>query len=323
MTSRGAIAAVLVARLFIASTASAQLLDIVEVSFPNINCVFDLDCTITVQDTVDEDFLPGFEGGFVQSRTFPPGESGTLGEGLIGYLYRIDLRDAVVPPGVTVCLDTFALPFVGALTAVDFDGDALPDDVFVATDGGLGSVAPSTAERDGDAVVFAFEPEVCVDETSFFFGFASAASPVFIQAQILLEADGGQLSTLANVRVPALATRPPLNGWIIMADVLGDFGTGAFAASSGRFATSSNRIAENRRTVLNGWIIQGAGHTEVGRLRPALQTALQIFRKVDGRGRDWIVDDSETSLVEPEVLLMLSQQTLDRLLDLIEDDEDD
>ncbi len=59
------------------STAWGLALPIVEVSAPDINCVFDLDCTIVVNDSSDELALPGGVGvGFLQSRTFPA-EDGT------------------------------------------------------------------------------------------------------------------------------------------------------------------------------------------------------------------------------------------------------
>ena len=45
-----------------ASTAWGLALPIVEVSAPDINCVFDLDCTIVVNDSSDELALPGGVG---------------------------------------------------------------------------------------------------------------------------------------------------------------------------------------------------------------------------------------------------------------------
>ena len=67
-------------------------LDLSVVSAPDINCMFDSDCTITVMDTTDH-FTVGPTAGdaFLQSRTFPPGEAGTAAAGLHAYLYRFDL----------------------------------------------------------------------------------------------------------------------------------------------------------------------------------------------------------------------------------------
>jgi hypothetical protein len=58
-------------------------LRVVTVAAPDVNCVFDTDCTITVADTTDPIHVPfATPDGRLQSRTFPPGEPGTPGAGL-------------------------------------------------------------------------------------------------------------------------------------------------------------------------------------------------------------------------------------------------
>jgi hypothetical protein len=123
----------LVASAF-ATAAAAGPLDVVTVGAPAINCKFDTDCTITVSDTTANIALPGATGsGFLQSRTFPPGEPGTAAAGLFGYEYRIDLRNLV---GVTAapCVSQLRLDF-GPVSLVDYDGDGNTDQVFVVTSG--------------------------------------------------------------------------------------------------------------------------------------------------------------------------------------------
>jgi hypothetical protein len=52
---------------------TAVALEIADVAAPDINCFFDLDCTITVSDFSDAITLPGAAGsGFLQSRMLPP-----------------------------------------------------------------------------------------------------------------------------------------------------------------------------------------------------------------------------------------------------------
>ncbi|MEZ4657605.1 MAG: hypothetical protein R2911_08540 [Caldilineaceae bacterium] len=56
-------------------------LQIVNVSAPDINCIFDVDCTITVNDFSDTFAVPGATGlGTLVSRQWPIGEAGTKGK---------------------------------------------------------------------------------------------------------------------------------------------------------------------------------------------------------------------------------------------------
>ncbi len=169
--------------------AHGALLDIVSVSAPAINCIFDLDCTITVTDTADHFTLAGTAGdAFLQSRTFPAGEPGTVAEGLYAYLYRIDLRDLA---GIThiPCVTSFSIEF-GPVVPLNYDGIGVADDVFVVTAGGLGTVGPVLADQVGDAITFTFDPAVCPGsfpgdgETTFFFGLTSVNPPRFVTAQV-------------------------------------------------------------------------------------------------------------------------------------------
>ncbi len=158
-------------------------LDIVSVSAPAINCIFDLDCTITVTDTTDHFVLAGTAGdAFLQSRTFPPGELGTVAQGLFAYEYRIDLRNLA---GIThvPCITSFTIEF-GPVVPLDYDGNGVADDVYVVTAGGLGTVGPSLADQVGDTVTFTFDPLVCPGSTTFFFGLTSVDPPRFVTAQV-------------------------------------------------------------------------------------------------------------------------------------------
>jgi hypothetical protein len=192
-----------------ATAAAAVPLDIVNVSAPAINCKFDTDCKVTVSDTsAPIAGLPGSRGGgFLQSRTFPPGQAGTAAAGLFAYLYRIDLRELV---GVTAapCVSRLRLAF-GPVSLVDYNGDGNTDQVFVITTGGLGSVAPSAADQAGHQITFTFNPPVCSGsspgrgETSFFFGLASTRPDRHVTAQITYSPGAGTLSL--DARVPQLA----------------------------------------------------------------------------------------------------------------------
>lgn len=153
-------------------------LQIVDVAAPDINCIFDQDCTITVDDFSDTFAVPGATGqGRLISRLWPIGEAGTKGEGLYPYLYRIDLSEAAATTAV-VCVDSLDIDFGGPVEQLDYNGDTEPDDVFVVTTGGVGSIPPVTAEQTGTGIRFTFKPAVCPtggDQggDTFYFGLAS------------------------------------------------------------------------------------------------------------------------------------------------------
>ena len=68
--------------------AQAQVLTVVEVGAPAVNCVFNPSCTITVSDTLGFIPLPYLatpQTAWLQSRTFT-GASGTPGAGKTGYM---------------------------------------------------------------------------------------------------------------------------------------------------------------------------------------------------------------------------------------------
>jgi hypothetical protein len=165
--------------VLLTAVAAAAPLDVVTVGAPAINCKYDADCTITVSDTTSTFNLPGASGeGFLQSRTFPPGEPGTAAAGRYGYQYRIDLTQMA---GLTAlpCVTSLSLDF-GTLTPIDYDDDGNTDDVYVVTAGGLGNVAPSAADLTGTTLTLSFNPPICAGnapgagDTSYFIGLTSA-----------------------------------------------------------------------------------------------------------------------------------------------------
>lgn len=169
--------------------ALAQPLDIVEVRAPEINCLFDADCTLSASDRSSSFPVPGSrDEGRLQSRTAPEGEPGTRGEGLFLYEYRIDLQ----PVGAltaAVCVDRLEIPF-GPVESLDYNRDRRVEQVFVVTRGGLGSVGPSSAEIEDGVVTLRFSPPVCPGsrpgsgDSSFFVGMASTEAPRDVDATI-------------------------------------------------------------------------------------------------------------------------------------------
>lgn len=178
-----------IAGALIARTVDAAPLSMTNVSFPAINCLFDPTCVMLVTDTSASIPLAGAAGtAFLQSRTFKSSlASPAAGKWL--YMYRIDLRNAVGIVDIP-CLSSFSINF-GPVTTMDFDSDGLVDDqVFVATSGGLGNVAPSSVTKVGSTVTFNFSSLVCAGgspgggDSTYFMGLVSSGAPKHVTATL-------------------------------------------------------------------------------------------------------------------------------------------
>lgn len=155
-----------------AGAAHAQVLTVVEVGAPAVNCVFRTDCVIPVSDTTGNILLPTIGAGtaWLQSRTFA-GEAGAPGAGTTGYEYRISMTQA---SGSSDCVTGFSLNF-GPHKPLPYKNNA-PADVYVVTTGGLGTIGLAKAERFGDVIEFALNKALCVD------GATSIANTTFSSA---------------------------------------------------------------------------------------------------------------------------------------------
>src|SRR3954465_11162836 len=85
-----------IAALAIPCATQAQLLKIVEVNAPKVNCVFQTDCNIPVTESpsnISPPFLAAAGTAWMQSRT-TYGEAGAPGAGTTGYEYRLSMTQA-------------------------------------------------------------------------------------------------------------------------------------------------------------------------------------------------------------------------------------
>jgi hypothetical protein len=133
MFGRGVLSAA-IAALAIPCAAQAQLLKVVEVNAPKVNCVFQTDCNLPVTDTSSDINLPFLAApgtAWVQSRTFA-GEAGAPGAGTTGYEYRLSMTQA----SGTGCILGFNLNF-GPHTQLPYANNELAD-VYIITSGGPG-----------------------------------------------------------------------------------------------------------------------------------------------------------------------------------------
>ena len=198
-----------IAALAIPCVAKAQLLKVVEVNAPKVNCVFQTDCNIPVTDSSSNINLPILAApgtAWVQSRTFA-GEAGAPGVGTTGYEYRLSMTQT---SGNADCVIGFTLNF-GPSKQLPYKDNALAD-VYVVTSGGLGTIGLKSAVRSGDAITFEFKAPLCangppdVKRTTFFFGLAATAAPMHVNAHIA--AAGATPIYAVDARVPT-HTVPP------------------------------------------------------------------------------------------------------------------
>jgi hypothetical protein len=200
-----------VAGVLLAPTAAAAApLSVVNVSAPNINCVFETDCTVTVTDSVGTIPLPNLIAGAarLQSRTYM-GKPGAQGAGKTAYEYRVDLTTAVTSNEFS-CVTDLAIDF-GAVAKLHYDRVRPQDDVFVVTQGGLGTIGILSAEQTGNVITFTFTQPVCAGnvpdtgQSTFFFGLASDFAPKPIVAHVGVP---GELPADVKARAPDHPRRP-------------------------------------------------------------------------------------------------------------------
>lgn len=163
-------------------------LKVAHVNAPAVNCVYDPSCKIRVTDSTDTIPLPAGGTNFLQSRTFV-GQPGAPADGLYGYEYRIDLRNAM---GIThiPCVSRLKVEFGSVVSSLDYDGDGSADQVYVVTSGGLGSVGLDSAKKTGNDITFNLSSPVCAGgspgtgQSTFFFGLTSTQPPEYVTSSV-------------------------------------------------------------------------------------------------------------------------------------------
>ncbi|HEY6873770.1 MAG TPA: hypothetical protein VI298_13690 [Geobacteraceae bacterium] len=198
------------ALLTFANSAFSAPLEVVQVSAPTVNCVFNTSCTVTVSDSTAP--LPVSVTGtnFLQSRTYV-GSSGAPAAGLYAYEYRVNLSGAVAM-GSPHCINSLTIPFGPVVSSLDLNGNGhIGDQVFVVTGGGLGTIGVASADQDSSGnITFTFGSPVCPGtatsngQSSFFFGLVSTQPPGPVTATII-EAGGAAHQIAARAPQPAAA----------------------------------------------------------------------------------------------------------------------
>jgi hypothetical protein len=178
-------------------------LKVVNVSAPAINCVFNPPCTVTVNDTSDNVTMSAGGTGFLQSRTYK-GYPGSPADGLYAYEYRLDLRNAVGALNIA-CIDWMSISFGPVVSTLNYGGSAAPDQVFVVTGGGIGTIGIASAIQTGSNIKFKFTSPVCEGgapgkgDSSFFWGLVSKTQPKFVTATLH---ETGSATHVVKARAP-------------------------------------------------------------------------------------------------------------------------
>jgi hypothetical protein len=185
-----------------ASSVHAVPLTVVNVSASDVTCAFTTTCTVVTTDTKGH-YPPssGYTGHpRLISRTFSGGP-GAQASGLIAYVYRVDFRQAQVATDINCAINLKMN--TGPIHPLNYDGGG-PEDVYVITSGGIGSIGLASAHTTGPVVTFTFTTPVCPEngvnspgQSSFWFGFAAKGAPQGHKALSDLTYGGG------TVRVPA------------------------------------------------------------------------------------------------------------------------
>ena len=279
------------AALFVNTHLQAAALNIVNVSAPEINCLFDSSCTVTVTDTSDYvSVFPVASGsgqGFLQSRTFV-GSPGTPAAGLYAYLYRLDLT--------ALRLDTgYGDPFVHTLTfncgpivnTLDLNGDGISgDQVMVITNGGLGTQPLTYATKKGNSVSFHLHvgPGFTTGQSSYFFGFVSTQPPTNVLVQVE-QTSPDDIST-STARAPRIPTFFFNLSHVLTNLSLNVLNAPNFRAKEGFRKAMLNRVAESQSLL------------DDGSVSSAEDVLRNLQSKMDGSKQDWVIDDPNTQADE-------------------------
>lgn len=165
----------------------AAPLRVVNVSAPAINCIFNPSCTVTVNDTSDNIPMSTGGTGLLQTRTYT-GAPGAPAPWANVYEYRVNLTNAVGATAIS-CIDWMRIDFK-EVAILDFNSDSRPDQVFVVTGGGIGTIGLASAIQTGTSIRFNFTSPICEGggpgrgDSSFFWGLVSKTPPKMVMATL-------------------------------------------------------------------------------------------------------------------------------------------
>jgi hypothetical protein len=162
---------------------------IAEATAQQVNCVFAANCQTTPTDTTGSIPLPiGGSGSATLTTRTLTGAAGSPAAGKTAYAYSVDLSQAAAS-GEDPCVTDLTLDF-GPISKLNYDGAGQPEDAFVISQGGPGTIGLFQATRTANSVTFTFNQPVCAGSragtgaTSYFVGLSSASAPKSVNASV-------------------------------------------------------------------------------------------------------------------------------------------
>jgi hypothetical protein len=259
-------------------------------------CLFSQTCSVTVEDTAAPFSVTGNDGtGSLVTRTYV-GESGTTAAGLTAYLFQLDLSGMSGTNPVRRIVFNFG-PLV---TSLDFDNNGSNDEAFVnARLGDTGTVSPAAATAIGNELVIDFgETGVLPGARTRFIGLVSTNSPATNNVHIVTDTE----AVIIAARSPSV---PPGLEFENLRQFIAGISEGSLSGKNER----AKRQQRHNLTVL----VNNAERASRKRYGSAAAAAIleHMAKHADGRGKDKIIDDPETTLVnEPADFQQLLQQAI-------------
>lgn len=206
------VAAVLILAVAAPGGALAQSgpLTIVTVDAKELPCTYDKGCKAPMTDSTATIEMSNTIGHLPQPRLHTrtvPGVAGAPAAGKTGYLYRLDMTNAVGSMSVP-CVTALTLD-VGPTVKFEYFKGGANADVFVIDKGGAGTVGLSKAERAGNGITFTFRKPVCTGsgpgggESSLLFGVTSDRPPRASTAQLQIVEGTARAPSAAKGKAPA------------------------------------------------------------------------------------------------------------------------
>lgn len=302
----------------VAVSQASTLLNVANVSAPAINCVFSPSCSVVVQDTTAPIPFAGWPdsaGFFLQSRTYA-GLPGSPAAGLYAYEYRIDLTNPLGVTGPDECLFAVTIDF-GPNVAMDFDGSGTLNDVFVTTDGGIGSIGPTIVERDGTKVTFVFAAEadtglisqMCPGGSSFFMGLVSTQPPIASTA--LIDQPPNHGSAQKGIPAESVAARTPRDNPF---NIIGQIIRLAQLFPLQSYTGPDNRVREIHRRLTLDLLEDARDLIDLSESDAAAGILRVLLDKVTGQTGNWL-QDIPTAGINDEFLLF---ENLSDAIDLLQ-----
>lgn len=283
---------------------ATQSLKIVQVD-QNVHCMFDPTCNVVATTTVSTFTVPGMSGtGSLYTTTFQTSPASPAA-GYNGFEYRIDLQNVVGITGIK-CIGSMRIALGSQPIFLDLNGDGIiADQIYVISTGGLGTIAPTLAAKDGPFVTFYFDPQICgggspgTGDSSFVFGALAAGFPRGVLAD--LQVFGGSLIE-TGAQAPNLANKLEFQFSLLYSTIV--------KLNNAAFVAPTPKAAEGKRQTMLNETNAALTLARNGNVLPAVQKLQRLLLLTDGQGSDWVRDDPTTRIDERENLFDVIQETI-------------